>query len=94
MTKSPVLFSLGVSVVISIVVLMLWLEVSRNVDEHAFITAGVFVMFPFLWFVTWLIVNAVVWWNEVAGGRKEGDSTQKPEHPDTASKSPRKLRKT
>lgn len=83
MTKSPILFSLGVAAIISGGLLLFWLGASRNVDETAFIFAGVvFLIFPFAWFFTWLIVNAMVWWQQVSGvgpERPESGESQKDE---------------
>ena len=72
-----VLFSLGVSVVMSIIVFLFWRGESRNIEELPFIAFGVMLMFPFVWFISWLISNAVVWWREIKGGRHEDvDSAQ------------------
>lgn len=64
MRKRPVLLSFAVAAVISIVTLFAWMSSSHNVDERPFIAAGVVLAFPFVWFLAWVIVNAVNWWRE------------------------------
>lgn len=65
MKKSPALISLGFALAISIVTFIAWKSTSRNVDELPFMAAGVVLMFPFIWFFVWVVINTINWWRQV-----------------------------
>ena len=95
MTKSPILFSLGVAAIMSAGLLLFWLGTTRNVDEKPFIYAAVvFLIFPFVWFFIWLIVNALVWWRQISGaGPERPESDESPNDESGISKEPHRPRK-
>jgi hypothetical protein len=93
MRKSPVLFSLGVTFVIWIAAFLYFNLTTRNPDELAFTSAFMFVIFPFVWFAVWLIVNAAAWWQEATGRSQEDDEApQGSGDADAGRKKPHRLR--
>ena len=75
MRTSPVLFSFQVTFVIWLAAFLYLYQTTGNPETFTFTAAFMFLIFPFAWFVVWLIVNAVVWWKEVTGRSQEGDTT-------------------
>ena len=68
--KHPVLAAFGIAAMMSLGLLAFWMVGSR-IDERPFIAAGAFLMFPVLWFLTWIVINGVNWWRESAGKSRE-----------------------
>ena len=73
MLKRPVLVSMGIAAVICIAFVGFMLARSRNVDESPFIMFFGLLGFPFVWFIAWIVVNAIAWGSEMKRGPERDD---------------------
>jgi protein-S-isoprenylcysteine O-methyltransferase Ste14 len=80
MTKHPIIAAFVTALVLSVV---LALVVPYTAQESPWALSFIVVLFPFIWFFAWLIINAFAWWQDTpAAGKRPGnaDETQAPPH--------------
>lgn len=78
MTKHPIMSAFVTALVLSLVLAVV-LPYSRQ--ESPWALFFIVVIFPFIWFFAWLVINALAWWQgTMASEERSGsaDETQAP----------------
>jgi hypothetical protein len=63
--RRPVLTSFLVAAAIALCFLAYVLATARNVDEKPFMLFYTLVLFPFAWFLIWIFLGAIAWWQDI-----------------------------
>jgi hypothetical protein len=63
--KRPVLTALLVAVVLALAVMGYGLATARNPDEKPFIIYFTLIALPFAWFLIWIFLGAIAWWQDL-----------------------------
>ena len=66
MRKHPGILAFVVTAVILLVYLVLSLGNNKNVDASTWIMAFGFGLFPFVWFLVWIIFSTINWFRDAA----------------------------
>jgi hypothetical protein len=78
MTKHPIIAAFVTALALSAV---LALVVPYSVQESPWALGFIVMLFPFIWFFVWLIINALAWWQDTRAAVKRAvsaDETQVP----------------
>lgn len=73
MTKHPVLASFAIAAALTLAVCGYLLATTRNVDEKPFVLYFSLLGLPFVWFLVWIVLSALSWWQDTISG-KDGRS--------------------
>jgi hypothetical protein len=66
--KHPVASSLLIAFAIALCFAGYMLATTRNVDEKPFIIYFTLVLLPFGWFLLWIILSGIAWWQGLTEG--------------------------
>ena len=78
MTKHPGIAAFVTALALSVV---LALVLPYSVQESPWALSFIVVLFPFIWFFVWLIINALAWWQDTAAAEKRSGSADETQAP-------------
>ena len=73
MIKRPALGSLVIALVLLVGSAGYMLATTHNVDEKPFILSLALLALPFVWFLLWIFVSAIAWWQGLTRGGSAKD---------------------
>jgi hypothetical protein len=80
MTKHPIIAAFVTALAFLVV---LTLVMPYSAQESPWAISLIVLLFPFIWFFAWLIINALAWWQATVSAEKQSgsaDETQAPPH--------------
>jgi F0F1-type ATP synthase assembly protein I len=76
MMKRPILSAFVTAMVISVA---LAIVLPYSVQESPWGLFFILVLFPFIWFLAWLVINALAWWQDtMTSEERPADETRGP----------------
>jgi hypothetical protein len=72
MTKHPIITAFVVALVLSVVLAVV---LPYSTQESPWALFFIVVLFPFIWFFAWVIINALAWWQDtMASAARSGSA--------------------
>lgn len=78
--RHPIAVAFVMAVVTSLVLAAIVLSI-YPAQQSPWALGAVVVVFPFIWFLAWMITNAFAWWRQTLTGEQAPDSEKPPNRP-------------
>ena len=77
-TRHPVISAFVIALMLSVVLAVV---LPYSTQESPWALFFVLLLFPFIWFFAWLIINAVAWWRDTMVSEERSGSTDETKAP-------------